>query len=261
MTYAPARTEDGLTERHNVTAQAFSLSAPYYDADQARNRVARWSRARSLQVLDRAFAPGDHLLELGCGTGEEAIHLARRAVYVVATDAASEMLNMLNAKLAHNNRVISERITPILLSAGKIGTLVERFGRYSFDGAYSSFGPLNCEPDLAPIADALTDLVKPGGRIVLSLINCYCPWEIAWYLAKGRPKEAFRRWSGRAEATVRGEWQHTRISVYYWSNRQVEKSLPAQFPCCPAHGATLAPAPTIPGRPAQGETQALQAAG
>jgi SAM-dependent methyltransferase len=229
MTYAPARAENGLTEHHNATAQAFSLSAPYYDADQARNRVARWSRARSLQILDKAFMPGDHVLELGCGTGEEAIHLARRSISVVATDAAPAMLNVLNAKLTRNERAISERITPLLLPAGRTGSLVERFGRHSFDGAYSSFGPLNCEPDLAPIEDALADLVKPGGRMVLSLINRYCPWETAWYLAKGQPREAFRRWSGRAEATVRGQWQQTRIPVYYWSNRHVENLFHPNF--------------------------------
>jgi len=133
------------------------------------------------------------------------------------------MLDVLNAKLAHNEKAISERITPILLPAGRIGTLVERFGKHNFDGAYSSFGPLNCEPDLTPIADALSDLVKPGGRVILSLINRYCPWETAWYLAARRPKEAFRRWSGRAEATVRGQWQHTRIPIYYWSNAHIEK--------------------------------------
>jgi SAM-dependent methyltransferase len=132
------------------------------------------------------------------------------------------MLDVLNAKLANQEKAVSERITPILIPAGRIGTFVEWFGKHSFDGAYSSFGPLNCEQDLAPIADALADLVKPGGRVVLSLINRYCPWETIWYLAARRPKEAFRRWSGRAEATVRGQWQQTRIPVYYWSNAHIE---------------------------------------
>ncbi|HKP54300.1 MAG TPA: class I SAM-dependent methyltransferase [Chloroflexia bacterium] len=218
-----------MAEHSNATAQAFNLSAPFYDADQAHNRVARWSRARSLQVLDRAFAPGDRLLELGCGTGEEAIHLARRSISVVATDAAPAMLDVLKAKLSHHEKSISEHITPILISAGKIGSLVERFGKQSFDGVYSSFGPLNCEPDLAPIAGALADLVRPGGRVVLSLINRYCLWETAWYLAAGQPRLAFRRWHGVSEATVRAEWQHERVTIFYWTPGHFERTFGLYF--------------------------------
>ena len=43
-------------------------------------RQAVWRR------LDDVFRPGDRVLELDCGTGEDAVHLARRGVRVLATD-------------------------------------------------------------------------------------------------------------------------------------------------------------------------------
>jgi SAM-dependent methyltransferase len=218
-------TGEDISRRGTATTsdQAFTLSAPFYDAEQSSNLVARWSRARSIKVLDMVFAPGDFVLELGCGTGEEALHLARRGVHVVATDAAAGMLEVLEVKLSRENAAVRERVTLIAMPARDTDKLIARFGPGSFDGAYSSFGPLNCEPDLSRVVDALAALVKPGGSVILSLINRYCPWETAWYLAAGRPRKAFRRSPGRALATVRSSWRTTRIPVYYWSLGQVER--------------------------------------
>ncbi|HUS15279.1 MAG TPA: class I SAM-dependent methyltransferase, partial [Chloroflexia bacterium] len=60
----------------STAASVFSRAAPLYDAEHTANPLARWTRARSLAVLDAAFGPGDRVLETGCGTGAEALHLA-----------------------------------------------------------------------------------------------------------------------------------------------------------------------------------------
>ena len=73
---------------HSDLAQAFDVIAPGYDAaygPQA-NRVMAWMRAENLALLEATFAVGAHLLEIGCGTGEEAIHLAGHGRTVLATD-------------------------------------------------------------------------------------------------------------------------------------------------------------------------------
>lgn len=213
------------SEHHTASARAFSLAAPLYDAEHAANPIARWTRARSLAALDAAFGEGDKLLELGCGTGAEAIHLASRGATIVATDAAPAMVAQLEAKLKAGASAahLAGRIAPMVLPAGEAGRLITQFGRASFDGAYSSFGPLNCETDLGPVVDALAQLVKPGGKVVISLINRYCLWETGWYFAARQPGKAFRRWRGRSQATVRGEWQNERITIYYWTPGEVER--------------------------------------
>lgn len=214
-----------------AAARAFSRAAPLYDAEHAANPLARWTRVRSLQALDRAFAPGLRVLELGCGTGAEAIHLAGRGVRVVATDAAPAMVDTLAAKLAPGGpaAALADRITPLVLQAGRAGDLVARYGPGTFDGAYSSFGPLNCEPTLAPVVAALAALIRPGGRVVISLINRYCLWETAWYLRAGQPDQAFRRWGGHGVATVRAAWQDERIPIFYWTPGVVERAFRPAF--------------------------------
>ena len=60
-------------------------------------------------------------------------------------------------------------------------------------GAYSSFGALNCEPDLHVVAEALASLLPAWAPLVLSMMNRWCLWEMAWYLAHGQPGRALRR--------------------------------------------------------------------
>src|SRR4051812_21615720 len=144
------------------SAEAFSRAAPLYEGDEEVNPIARWARRRSLATLDAAFRAGDCVIEIGCGTGTEATHLARRGVTVVATDAAPGMVATVAGKIAPGGPAgdLAGRVVPRLLPAHRIGELLEEYGPASFDGAYSSMGPLNCEPSLYPVAEGLAALVR-----------------------------------------------------------------------------------------------------
>lgn len=222
---------DYETAKAPTSAEAFSRYAPAYDAEQQGNLLARWQRKESLRVLAHSFKPGSRVLEIGCGTGEEALFLARRGLRVLATDAAPGMVEELDRKIVRLSPedAVRSLIKTRVLAASQIGHLVSEFGYSSFDGAYSSFGPLNCEPDLAPIVASLGELVRPGGRLVISVINRYCIWEALWHLAKLQPSTAFRRWGGRSLATVREEWQGSKVPVYYWTPRTLERTFSPDF--------------------------------
>lgn len=211
--------------------QAFSRAASMYDADEQANIIERWARRRSLSILLGAFKPGDRVLEIGCGTGTEALELARRGIRVVATDAAPGMIKTLAAKLDEGGTAhdLSEMVEPVLCPAQQLAELVERFGEGAFDGAFSSMGPLNCIPDLKPVAEALVRLVKPGRRVVIGLLNRYCMWETAWYLRALQPRIAFRRWGGEAEATSRSDWQEEKFTCYYWNRSHIERAFKPHF--------------------------------
>ena len=213
------------------SAQSFSRAAAFFEDDERANVLARWTRVQSLRTLYAAFGPGDLVLELGCGTGMEAVRLARRGVRVVAVDAAPGMIEVLSAKLAPGGpgEDVADMITPVLMPARNIGALIERYGPGAFDGCYSSMGPLNCEPDLRPVAEALGVLVRPGGRVILSILNRYCAWETAWYLRARQPSLAFRRWSGQAVSTSRPQWQEEVFTCYYWHRSEIERTFRPHF--------------------------------
>jgi SAM-dependent methyltransferase len=182
-------------------------------------------------VLESAFAAGSRVLEIGCGTGVEAIHLARYGVQVVATDAAPGMIEAVRSKLAPGGeaQVVSGSVEPVVLAAAELAELAVNATTSQFDGAYSSFGPLNCEPDLQQVLDDLAQLVRPGGRVVISLLTRYCLWETVWYLLHGDAAAAFRRWDGHAHATVRDRWREVRVPVYYWSTSEVRAKVKKHF--------------------------------
>ncbi len=188
--------------------------------------MMRWLRRESLRHLVKCFKEGDTVLEIGCGTGEEAIALARRGVRVIATDASPGMIKVVNDKL-RGDVVLSERIRTQVLPAQQLATLLDVYGAASLDGAYSSLGALNCAPDLAGMAHTLATLVRPGGKLTISILNKYCLWETAWYVAALKPSLAFRRWSGHAQGTALPGGPS--IDVFYWPVNQVEHTFKPHF--------------------------------
>ena len=200
---------------------AFDELATGYDMREAANPIMQLMRARSLATLEATFPQGSSLLDIGCGTGTEAIALTMRGRTVLAVDSSAQMLKVLSERAAGAGQSVSCR----LLRAGDLSVLVDERGEGSFDGAYSSFGALNTEPDLGPSVAALSRLVRPGGRIVLSVMNRWCPAETALLALSGRAGEALRR----ARPSVRVRIGSTFAEVTYPSWRQLRHALGARF--------------------------------
>lgn len=170
----------------------FDALAANYDRLELENDIRRLMRERSLDLLDRTFAKGARLLDVGCGTGTEAVWLAQRGRDVTACDSSASMLEALRRRALSGGVDIPAR----LMRAGELVEMARErtdSGEAPFDGAYSSFGALNTESSLdAPVA-GLSELVRPGGRIVLGIMNRWCVSETVTLLAAGRPRDAFRR--------------------------------------------------------------------
>ncbi len=184
------------------TAHAFDVVAGDYDAvyGPEANAVMTWMRGESLQLLRGTFPPASRLLEIGCGTGTEAVALAQAGRRVFATDVSLQMAARTWAKACTAG--VTDRVTVLAAPAGGLAALRPRA---PFDGAYASFGALNCESELENVARALARLVKPGGHFVCSVMVRWCPFEIAWFLLHGRPRAAFRR--------LRPGWQRAPVAA------------------------------------------------
>ena len=175
-----------MSERteYREIGDGFDRSAPRYDREMHDNPAMRAMRQVSLDTLTQVFSPGQRVLEIGCGTGEEAVALGQRGVRVLATDLSPVMLEVTQRKVAAAG--LEHVVETQRLAAGELGLLAEEVGPGAFEGAYSSFGPLNGETDLARVRDALALLLLPQSRVVVSVMNRFCLFETAWYLAHGR---------------------------------------------------------------------------
>jgi SAM-dependent methyltransferase len=198
-------------------AAPFDGMAADYDRSFTASSIGQRLRAAVWRRLDATFAPGERVLELNCGTGEDAVHLGRRGVRVLATDASPAMLAVARAKVAHAG--LAERIEVAPMAIEDLAT--HRPAR-AFDGVLSNFGGLNCVADLPAVARGLAAMTRPGARALLCVMGPAVPWEWGWYLAHGEPGKAIRRMRP-------GGVQWHGLTVRYPSIRRVSRAFAPYF--------------------------------
>lgn len=223
-------TSSEANDTHYATvSEAFDQAAQTYDALYQANPVMAWMRRESLSLLRAAFVPHSRLLEIGCGTGDEAIALSRAGYRIVATDISPGMIKAARAKARSSG--VGADVTWLAVPAGQLGPgLLDQVGPAAFDGAYASFGALNCELELAPVFEALAHLLRPGGAFACSVMNRWCAWEIGWELLHLHPRWAFRRaGTGRLTAGLASPGGSLPVPVRYYTPRDLTRLLAPQF--------------------------------
>ena len=74
-----------------------------------------------MAVLEATFPAGGRLLEIGCGTGEEALHLARAGYKLLATDISQAMAAQTAAKAQAAG--LDAQIRTLSIPGGDLGSL------------------------------------------------------------------------------------------------------------------------------------------
>lgn len=190
---------------------AFDAHAPTYDRDFTTSPIARELRARVHQRLEKHFTAGQHVLEMGCGTGEDALHLAQRGVRVTATDASAAMLAAARAKTEEQPLIHFEQLD--------LNKLPAEFA--SFDGAFANFGVINCVEDRRGLAAWLAKRLPSGGMVGFGVMSPACVWEMGWHGAHGDFRTAFRRW--RKDTTFEG------MAIHYPTIQRLTREFAPHF--------------------------------
>lgn len=203
------------------STDAFDHIGARYDVEFTNTELSRWFRQRVWERLGVLFKPGDHVLELGCGTGEDAIWLAKRGVHVLASDGSQAMLDE-TARKAKAEGVASQiEIRQLDLTQAAQWTLPTK----AFDGAYSNYGPLNCVGDWRAIGEQLSQAIRPGGKVGLGVMGPLCPWEVFWHAIHGDFRTATRRFRKSTVAHLDGSY----FNVYYPTPGRLQRDLGPGF--------------------------------
>jgi SAM-dependent methyltransferase len=173
-----------------------------YDAAFTDTAVARALREIVWSHLDGVFAPSQHILELGCGTGEDALHLARAGVKVTATDLSAGMIAVAQAKM----RRLPD-VEPVEFHCVPMESVAASLRTRSFEGVFSNFGAINCVSDLPSLATGLAGMLTPGAPLIWVIMGRRAPWEWIWYLLRGESRRALRRFQRNGV-----EWRGLKIS-------------------------------------------------
>ncbi|MDA4114997.1 MAG: nitroreductase/quinone reductase family protein [Thaumarchaeota archaeon] len=162
---------EGLDYRAAV-AEAFDSASEEYDFTIGGNFINVWIRERSIEELLRLTRRDDVLLEIGCGTGTEAIRISRHVKEIVATDISPSMIALLRRKV--EARRLAGKVRPLQVRAVD----VRRVSGYLPGGrarvVYSFNGALNCELELRRFPRELWEITEPEGYFVCSVRNKFC---------------------------------------------------------------------------------------
>jgi ubiquinone/menaquinone biosynthesis C-methylase UbiE len=198
----------------------FDVLAPTYDADFTASGIGQLQRERVWHYLDpllKEMGSALTILEVNCGTGEDALRLANMSHKVIATDASAAMIEQAKLKQANGVEFITcaFKDLPVTLAGKK------------FDLIFSNFGGLNCvdAAALKKLCEYLSALTTTNGKLFFVLLSDRCIWEMMYYGIRAKFGQAFRRFKKAVDFTAGDKT----MPVYYYSPRKLSRTFSADF--------------------------------
>ncbi|MCJ7551107.1 MAG: methyltransferase domain-containing protein [Anaerolineae bacterium] len=153
---------DDLASAHVETHEAWEINAAYWDdgigeGNDFVNHLIWPATERMLTV-----APGERVLDAACGNGLYARRLVALGAEVVAFDFSAALIERARARDQGS-------ITYRVLDATNEAALLS-LGPRSFDAAICQMALFDIS-DIRPLMQALSQLLKPGGRFIFSLMH------------------------------------------------------------------------------------------
>ncbi len=218
-----------MQDKFETVAEAFSRTAEKYDSFAEDHPNQTRMRNKVYAHVERFVPKGSRILELNCGTGTDAVELARRGYQVHATDIAPGMLDRLQNKIEKFD--LAKQITFQQCSFLELDTVQNT----PFDAIFSDLGGLNCIPDLSPIIQQLPKVLRPNGLVTWVLMPPVCLWEMA-EIFRGHPRLAFRRF---AHHGTRAHLEGLHFTVYYFTPEKVLKWFAEDYDCLAVEGLSV----------------------
>ncbi|MGB1002745.1 MAG: class I SAM-dependent DNA methyltransferase [Salibacteraceae bacterium] len=194
----------------------FDHIANNYDAEFTQSLVGKAQRELVSTHLDNLIPDwnGLEVLELNCGTGEDALYFGQKGASVLATDISSEMVKVAKIKNREQNNVQCKQMD--------ILDILSQMGSKKFDLIFSNFGGLNClnQTELKQFLDTSKKLLRPNGKLIMVVMPKFCVWESVYFLAKLQLKKAFRR---KIKKGVLANVDGKDVRTYYYSPLQFVK--------------------------------------
>lgn len=141
---------------------AWDENASYWDARLA--QPDSWQQTIVFPAVEALLdlAPGERVLEVGCGNGLLAQRMAEAGAEVLATDFSAEQLRFAAERITDPKVTLAEADVTDRDALASLGD--------GFDAVVCSMALMDIS-DIEPLADALPSLLRPGGRFVFSVTH------------------------------------------------------------------------------------------
>jgi len=209
--------------------QAFDTIAEEYDKSFTQSIIGKAQRKIVWSYLEKTLDKNKNLniLELNCGTGEDAIWFAKKGHKVLASDISEKMIEITEDKLSNAGLLLTSRTIQIDINKIDSSGIKEKF-----DLVFSNFGGMNCISfnEMEKLPSEIKKLLKPEGQFIMVVMPSFCLWEIFYFLLKLNFRKAFRRLSKKGTiAKLNG----TELKTFYFSPTEMKNIFKENFEVLP----------------------------
>lgn len=153
------------TNLNEETRKIWDQNAAFWDENMGEGND--FQRILTAPTCERLLnlQPGQSVLEIACGNGVFARHMARLGVHVVATDFSERLLERARTRTTEH----SDRIEYRFLDATSEEQIVA-LGKAHFDAAVCNQAIMDMA-EIDPLMRGIRQVVKPGGCFVFSILH------------------------------------------------------------------------------------------
>lgn len=221
-------THIGIAQRNSVWAYLNEVFEKDFEKNSEKNSE------RNFEVSGNKVQ-NINVLEITCGTGEDAIWIAKKGFNVTATDISPQMIEIAKQKLTKiNTQQNTQNQININFQSIDFQDINENYFKNKFENkfdlVFSNFGGLNCasqENLIKWLNNDLLDILNPKGRFIAVIMPKFCLWESLYFLCKFSPKKAFRRWTNTPQ--IANIDNLSSISTWYHQPKMLQQNLQQKF--------------------------------
>ena len=189
---------------------SFDKAALNYDATFTNSEIGKLQRNLVYKQLSKQLDLVQNILEINCGTGEDALWFAKQNFKVTASDISPKMIAIAQSKGTFSN---------LKFQTADINSIATTFEKEKFDLVFSNFGGLNClsKSELSTFFQNATSILSEKGKLVLVIMPKDTIWEQFYFLAKAKFSSVFRRKKESVLVDVDGE----KVPTYYFNPKDI----------------------------------------
>ncbi len=193
-----------------MQAASFDNYAIQYDKHFTFSPIGLLQREAVYSYLTPLLNKQQSVLEINCGTGHDALEIAKQVKGIVATDVSENMIQQCEAKKRGINNVSFKAIA--------IQDLEEEIK--NTDLIFSNFGGLNClsPEELQEFAKKCNVLLNKNTDLVFVIMGRKCIWERFYFKIKSDRTKAKRRKSTEGVDTL---INGSEFKTWYYSPKEV----------------------------------------
>jgi len=203
-----------------MSTSAFSSYAADYDKHFTNSAIGILQRKRVFKFLAPLLNKNTDVLEINCGTGEDALAIAPLVKSILATDISGQMIK---EAIRKKEKTSAKNIR------FEIADLKELHQNLSspFTLLFSDFGGLNClSPlELKKFSKNIAPYISDKGKLVLVIMGKKCLWENFLFL-KQKDKRFKRR---NTDQGIKTQINETYFHTYYYSPSDIAEIFSTAF--------------------------------